>query len=460
MAQPFADNSGQLQDEDLRTQSDEELARRSLPAVWGYGFLVVLLILATSYVHDHPAITISGAAALLFFNAVRLYLIVRKDRLYPANRRRWRILLSCTVLLAAGCWGILTSLAILFYPFTSWTFTILLFCMLGACPSSLTVLTPSIVLVVGNQFLMLAPCIGMDLYVGGRAGYTMALLTTIFLGFLLAQGRILNERYWHALNDHILLNRAKEAAESANRSKSEFLANMSHELRTPMNGIIGMTAVALDGPLSVEQRDCLETVKGCADSLLRLLNELLDFSKIEAGKLELEHVGFEPRRVIGDACKPFVISAAAKGVSVSWGIQPETPDILIGDSGRLTQILVNLLSNAVKFTERGAVNLQVRPEECSNGQARLHFLVEDTGIGVPPEKLGMIFHPFTQADGSTTRKYGGTGLGLTICARLVEMMQGRIWVESQPGSGSTFHFTAQLETRRAVSVAREHVTVD
>ena len=147
-------------------------------------------------------------------------------------------------------------------------------------------------------------------------------------------------------------------------------------------------------------------------------------------------------------------------MSVSWGIQPETPDILIGDSGRLTQILVNLLSNAVKFTERGAVNLQVRPEECSNGQARLHFLVEDTGIGVPPEKLGMIFHPFTQADGSTTRKYGGTGLGLTICARLVEMMQGRIWVESQPGSGSTFHFTAQLETRRAVSVAREHVTVD
>jgi len=402
---------------------------------------VQVILLTGSSLRAHPATLWAFAVASLGALLGRLFLVLRKDEIYSRNPKLWRTALCASLLVFSSAWGLLSAQAYLSYRNQSWSAALPLFCMMGLSAGSLVSLTPRPLYLNWYLLPMLLPVIVTNLWAGSH-GYVVAMLLAVYAGFLLIQGRQLSEQYRKAFEYRRLLESAKKMAEAANVAKSSFLANISHELRTPMNGIIGMTELALDTDLSSEQRDLLDTARNSALSLLQVVNDVLDFSKIEAHSVGLENFHFDPRKLVADAAKPFVSQAREKGLDLTYEVAQRVPGQMTGDPSRLRQILINLLGNAVKFTEAGGVQLRVGVESIGEREVRLHFAVKDTGIGIPMEKQEVIFGAFSQADESMTRRYGGTGLGLTISARLVQLMQGNIWVESEPGKGSTFHFTA------------------
>jgi signal transduction histidine kinase/DNA-binding response OmpR family regulator len=282
------------------------------------------------------------------------------------------------------------------------------------------------------------------------AGHALGVLGLVFTVTLAVLGWVLVLRHRVSRQTDVIRRQLAEAgalrdaAEAANQAKSEFLANMSHEIRTPMNGVMGMIELALDARPSAEYVECLNMARKSADALLAVINDILDFSKIEAGKLEVDASVFDLHELIEETVKAFALRAAEKAIELTCEVHPDVPTMVRADAGRLRQVITNLLGNALKFTTHGEVGLQVVNEGSSDNHLQLHFIVSDTGIGIPVEKQKLIFDAFSQADTSMSRRYGGTGLGLTISSRLVQLMGGRIWVESEPGRGSSFHFTVAL----------------
>ena len=442
------DTSELAQSADLSRQQDADIARRSLAGIWAGLGLVEFALLAGTYSKGHlTAVTLFAVTTMSAYLA-RLFLTLRKNQVYSRSARGWRVAFCATLICFSSAWGFLSCYSYISNGFSYWNSLLLTFCVLGISFGAIVSLTPKPLYLYCHVLPLLVPPIVVDLYLGGN-GYGMALINLVCLVFLLAQGRQLSAQYRKSFEDRHLLESAKKMAEAANEAKGHFLANISHELRTPMNGIIGMTELALDTELSSEQRDLLETSRNSAISLLYLLNDVLDFSAIEARGVQLESATFDLAKLVSETARVFESQARQKGLSLACEISPGIPAEVTGDPARLRQILVNLLGNALKFTPSGSVLVRAMREHSVAQEIQIHFEVTDTGIGVPKEKQSVIFQPFAQADGSMTRRYGGTGLGLSISMRLVELMGGRMWMASEPGKGSTFSFSVSFARAQA-----------
>ncbi len=459
----------------LDEETSREVARRSASGSLAYPVLLLLFSAITSFPADQPGLSAAFLALVAALAVTRLPLARVCARPGPSGTC-WFWFRANTWLLAAT-WAGLGVYVIAHY---GWTLTTLLFLLVtvGIAGGATTSLAPASALVTAYLLLLLAPIIAWCVARGGSSGRGLGAIIFLFLVYLWIQGRQQRRAFGDALRSRLLAEtserhirqqaeslaaarevqelhadelarqveettRARSRAETADRAKSEFLANMSHEMRTPLNGVIGMASILLDTPMTAEQRECAETINECGQTLLSLIDDLLDFTRIEAGKVLLESEPFRLSELLAHVRRVLQPRAGQKGLTLLCEQDVAIPSVLLGDELRLRQVLLNLAGNAVKFTAAGQVRITV---SCSPPASAtdLRFSVRDTGPGIALEKQQLIFEPFVQADTSTTRKFGGAGLGLAICARLVELMNGRIWVESEPGKGSTFHFTARL----------------
>jgi signal transduction histidine kinase/ActR/RegA family two-component response regulator len=438
-------------------EADLDQASRLIHALYAYPLFLIVVHKTTDLYREHTQVMMVATCVLLMSLLSRMGILAISEELYSFNRLLWRSLISGSVAAVALSAGFIHAAITMFYGVSGWTYSVSIIWMSACTGGALAAFVPNPGLRKLNLYGHLVPGMVVAWIYCGERGYAVVLAFCMLMVFSTLQGGRLQAAYWDQLVQRFRdsersreLEAARTAAESANRAKSFFIANMSHEIRTPLNGVIGMINLALESTSEKDRRECLGTACNSAEYLLAVINEILDFSKIEAGKLVIEFADLNLHSLVADALSMFRPQADRKGIQLTLEIDPGVPVMVRGDSVRVRQILVNLLGNALKFTPIGGVTVSVA--SAPDNPNSITFSVRDTGIGIPPDKQELIFEAFSQADDSTTRRFGGTGLGLTICTRLVTAMSGRIWVESEPGSGSTFHFTLPfLAAQRAAA---------